>query len=184
MFAKEVSKYCKSNGDPSITKCKHDLLTFGVAKLEKMNESHLDAMDPYQRSANDISKYLFIFFFCNLLTFKSKTSHKQPKSINHIAWPNRFIERHLICLCYFFLHFFLFALIEHFHPTLTAVQLQKQIMPTSMTDGCASSVGIYRLPQSKFQFIWHWSYFEYCVFFFRIQRIFVYFIFFGKFSFK
>jgi len=54
MFAKEVSKYCKSNGDPSITKCKHDLLTFGVAKLEKMNESHLDAMDPYQRSANDI----------------------------------------------------------------------------------------------------------------------------------
>lgn len=54
MFAKEVSKYCKSNGEPSITKCKHDLLTFGVAKLEKMNESHLDAMDPYQRSANDI----------------------------------------------------------------------------------------------------------------------------------
>lgn len=58
MFAKEVSKYCKSNGETSITKCKHDLLTFGVAKLEKMNESHLDAMDPYQRSANDISKYI------------------------------------------------------------------------------------------------------------------------------
>lgn len=69
MFAKEVSKYCKSNGEVSITKCKHDLLAFGVAKLEKMNDSHLDAMDPYQRSANDISKYhrqkkthIFIFF--------------------------------------------------------------------------------------------------------------------------
>lgn len=58
MFAKDVSKYCKSNaGTAAITKCKHDLLTFGVSKLEKMEDSHLDAMDPFQRSANDISKY-------------------------------------------------------------------------------------------------------------------------------
>lgn len=55
MFAKDVSKYCRSNaGSVAITKCKHDLLTFGVAKLEKMEDSHLDAMDPFQRSANDI----------------------------------------------------------------------------------------------------------------------------------
>ncbi|XP_031640687.1 rhythmically expressed gene 5 protein [Contarinia nasturtii] len=54
MFAKEVSKYCKSNADTVVPKCKHDLLSYGVAKLEQMNESHLDAMDPYQRSANDI----------------------------------------------------------------------------------------------------------------------------------
>lgn len=60
MFAKDVSKYCKSNaGTAAITKCKHDLLTFGVTKLEKMEDSHLDAMDPFQRSANDISKYPF-----------------------------------------------------------------------------------------------------------------------------
>lgn len=57
MFAKDVSKYCKTNSDVA-AKCKHDLLAFGVNKLEKMNDSHLDAMDPYQRSANDISKYL------------------------------------------------------------------------------------------------------------------------------
>lgn len=56
MFAKEVSKYCKSQSDSSISKCKHDLLSYGVSQLEKMNESHLDAMDPYQRSATDISK--------------------------------------------------------------------------------------------------------------------------------
>lgn len=62
MFAKDVSKYCKTNANPSsITKCKHDLLTFGVTKLEKMEDSHLDAMDPFQRSANDISKYSFHF---------------------------------------------------------------------------------------------------------------------------
>lgn len=70
MFAKEVSKYCKSNSEPSITKCKHDLLTFGVAKLEKMNESHLDAMDPYQRSANDISKYFKFQFQDDLFYVK------------------------------------------------------------------------------------------------------------------
>lgn len=56
MFAKEVSKYCKSNADRTVAKCKHDLLHYGVLKLEEMNESHLDAMDPYQRSATDISK--------------------------------------------------------------------------------------------------------------------------------
>lgn len=60
MFAKEVSKYCKINADTTVTKCKHDLLAFGVGKLENMNDSHLDAMDPYQRSANDISKYYYI----------------------------------------------------------------------------------------------------------------------------
>lgn len=63
MFAKEVSKYCKSNTETVVPKCKHDLLSYGVAKLEQMNESHLDAMDPYQRSANDISKYHFFFHF-------------------------------------------------------------------------------------------------------------------------
>lgn len=40
------------------------MLAFGVNKLEKMSESHLDAMDPYQRSASDISKYHFVWFFC------------------------------------------------------------------------------------------------------------------------
>lgn len=56
MFAKDVSKYCKTNSDAAV-KCKRDLLSFGVNKLEKMTETHLDAMDPYQRSANDISKF-------------------------------------------------------------------------------------------------------------------------------
>lgn len=64
MFAKEVSKYCKQNAaTTSITKCKHELLQFGVGKLENMSESHLDTMDPYQRSANDISKCPLFFFY-------------------------------------------------------------------------------------------------------------------------
>lgn len=70
MFAKDVSKYCKSNaGTAAITKCKHDLLTFGVTKLEKMEDSHLDAMDPFQRSANDISKY---YIHCQFTKLKIK----------------------------------------------------------------------------------------------------------------
>lgn len=59
MFAKQVSAYCKITIDLPVTQCKRDLLVYGVDKLEKMSDSHLDAMDPYQRGANDISKYFF-----------------------------------------------------------------------------------------------------------------------------
>lgn len=76
MFAKDVSKYCRANVDAgSVAKCKHDLLQFGVEKLEKMSESHLDAMDPYQRSANDISKFVTnckIVCCCCLFVFNIK----------------------------------------------------------------------------------------------------------------
>lgn len=54
MFAKQVSSYCKANVDTPVAKCKHDLLVYGVDKLERMTDLHLDAMDPYQRGANDI----------------------------------------------------------------------------------------------------------------------------------
>lgn len=59
MFAKQVSAHCKSNVDVPVAQCKRDLLVFGVDKLEKMSDLHLDAMDPYQRGANDISKCFF-----------------------------------------------------------------------------------------------------------------------------
>ena len=62
MFAKQVSTYCKTNVDMPVTQCKRDLLVFGVDKLGKMNDSYLDAMDPYQRAANDISKLVFFVF--------------------------------------------------------------------------------------------------------------------------
>lgn len=55
MFAKQVSSYCKTNIDTPVAKCKRDLLVYGVDKLERMSDLHLDAMDPYQRGANDIS---------------------------------------------------------------------------------------------------------------------------------
>jgi hypothetical protein len=56
MFAKQVQTYCKTSADNGIAKCKMELLTHGLRKLQEMNESHLDTMDPYQRGANDISK--------------------------------------------------------------------------------------------------------------------------------
>ncbi|XP_059614176.1 rhythmically expressed gene 5 protein [Phlebotomus argentipes] len=55
MFAKQVSSYCKTNRDlVSKPQCKRELLTHGLEMLQKMPESHLDSMDPYQRGANDI----------------------------------------------------------------------------------------------------------------------------------
>ncbi|GAB0089947.1 Rhythmically expressed gene 5 protein [Sergentomyia squamirostris] len=55
MFAKQVSAYCKTNRDlVSKPQCKRDLLMHGIDMLQKMPESHLDSMDPYQRGANDI----------------------------------------------------------------------------------------------------------------------------------
>lgn len=62
MFAKQVSSHCKSNVDMPVAECKRELLVYGVDKLEKMSDSHLDSMDPYQRGANDISKHPKIFF--------------------------------------------------------------------------------------------------------------------------
>lgn len=67
MFAKQVSSYCKTNIDTPVAQCKRDLLVFGVDKLEKMSDSYLDSMDPYQRGANDISKFTILFLFLFLI---------------------------------------------------------------------------------------------------------------------
>ncbi len=77
MFAKQVSSHCKANVDTPVAKCKHDLLVYGVDKLERMTDLHLDAMDPYQRGANDISKFfghtlLFSFVICRCIKFNGK----------------------------------------------------------------------------------------------------------------
>ncbi|XP_050095007.1 rhythmically expressed gene 5 protein [Anopheles aquasalis] len=54
MFAKQVSSYCKNSQDMPTNMCKRNLLMYGINKLQDMNESHLDSMDPYQRGATDI----------------------------------------------------------------------------------------------------------------------------------
>lgn len=54
MFAKQVSNYCKGSQDMPTNMCKRNLLMYGINKLQDMNESHLDSMDPYQRGAHDI----------------------------------------------------------------------------------------------------------------------------------
>lgn len=38
--------------------CNVELLKYGLNKLKHLPEEYLDAMDPYQRSSNKISKYL------------------------------------------------------------------------------------------------------------------------------
>uniref|UniRef100_A0AAG5DEX6 Uncharacterized protein n=1 Tax=Anopheles atroparvus TaxID=41427 RepID=A0AAG5DEX6_ANOAO len=54
MFAKQVSSHCKNSQDMPTNMCKRNLLMYGINKLQDMNESHLDSMDPYQRGATDI----------------------------------------------------------------------------------------------------------------------------------
>lgn len=56
LFAKQVQNYCKESTQGDASVCKKNMMTYGVAKLNDMEESHLDTMDPYQRNADDIRK--------------------------------------------------------------------------------------------------------------------------------
>lgn len=55
MFANQVEEFCEFADGKN---CNQDLLKYGLKKLKAMPEDHLDSMDPYQRGANTISKYL------------------------------------------------------------------------------------------------------------------------------
>lgn len=54
MFAKQVKDYCKNKSNANTSQCKRSMMVYGMEKLNGMEESHLDAMDPYQRDANAI----------------------------------------------------------------------------------------------------------------------------------
>lgn len=72
MFAKQVQNYCKESmngGDAS--HCKKNMMMYGVAKLNDMEESHLDTMDPYQRNAEDIRKSINYLDTCRLRASKA-----------------------------------------------------------------------------------------------------------------
>jgi hypothetical protein len=66
MFAKQVQAYCKNKANVNTSQCKRNMMVYGMGKLNEMEESHLDSMDPYQRDANAIrkfnNKFYFIFF--------------------------------------------------------------------------------------------------------------------------
>lgn len=82
MFAQQVSSYCKTNIDMPVAQCKRDLLVFGVDKLEKMSDLYLDAMDPYQRGANDI------IWDSMMEGHRSKPSKKSDTTQSPIHEPN------------------------------------------------------------------------------------------------
>lgn len=56
MFAKQVKDYCKDKHNANASQCKRNMMVYGMEKLNDMEESHLDKMDPYQRDANNIRK--------------------------------------------------------------------------------------------------------------------------------
>jgi len=58
-FAQLVSVHCKSTaavGGLPVNQCKHNLLGYGSAKLQTLSDAQLEALDPYQREANELSK--------------------------------------------------------------------------------------------------------------------------------
>lgn len=46
--------------DQYIAECKRELMMYGLSKLQDMEESHLDSMDPYQRGAPNLSEFFFL----------------------------------------------------------------------------------------------------------------------------
>lgn len=57
MFAKQVSTYCKNKSNTNTSQCKRGMMVYGMDKLNKMEESHLDEMDPFQKDSDSICKY-------------------------------------------------------------------------------------------------------------------------------
>lgn len=59
-FAQLVSVHCKSTvgGGLPVNQCKHNLLGYGSTKLQTLSDAQLEALDPYQRDANELSKCL------------------------------------------------------------------------------------------------------------------------------
>lgn len=73
-FAQLVSVHCKTTAATSntpVNQCKHDLLNYGYEKLQTFADNQLEAMDPYQRNSENLSKCSFtiigVFFFFKLL---------------------------------------------------------------------------------------------------------------------
>lgn len=76
MFAKQVQTYCKSKASGSDSaQCKKNMMLYGISKLNEMEESHLDLMDPYQRNANTIRKCLAIQQLLILVKYKYAHPH-------------------------------------------------------------------------------------------------------------
>ena len=87
-FAQLVSVHCKATTATSnvpVNQCKHDLLSYGYDKLQTFNDAQLDAFDPYQRGANQLSKFFFIKSFskiCGLeTTLNNRSLHLYLKYI-------------------------------------------------------------------------------------------------------
>ncbi|XP_064540337.1 rhythmically expressed gene 5 protein [Drosophila montana] len=55
-FAQLVSVHCKTTvgGGLPVNQCKHNLLGYGYEKLQTFPDAQLEALDPYQRDANEL----------------------------------------------------------------------------------------------------------------------------------
>lgn len=55
VFKNQVEEYCEFS---EIENCNDELMKYGLKRLKDMPENHLDEMDPYQRGASSISKFV------------------------------------------------------------------------------------------------------------------------------
>lgn len=76
MFAKQVSTYCKNKENANVAECKREMMVYGMDKLNKMEESHLDEMSPFQRDSDAIRKYFTLLLYEKIYPWQLKESSR------------------------------------------------------------------------------------------------------------
>lgn len=54
VFMRQVDDYCNTSDMPD---CNKSMMVHGLSSLARMQDTHLDTMDPYQRDAHELSKW-------------------------------------------------------------------------------------------------------------------------------
>ncbi|XP_030754944.1 rhythmically expressed gene 5 protein [Sitophilus oryzae] len=84
MFANQVERFCDGS---DLTNCNRRLLKYGLGILRNLPEERLDAMDPYQRGANNI-------IWETLMTgHKFQKTTPKPRSTSSTAKPNSYEDQ-------------------------------------------------------------------------------------------
>lgn len=70
-----------------MNQCKHNLLGYGSAKLQTLSDVQLEALDPYQRDANELSKCLYLRG--RMIDFRVRTSAVRSRDVLDVSSKSR-----------------------------------------------------------------------------------------------
>lgn len=87
-FINQVEDFCSYS---QMSNCRKELTKHGLAKLHSMPEDHLDLMDPFQRGAHNISKYLLLLNNASIIHNNQKSQNKIFLSVRQSKTQKRFI---------------------------------------------------------------------------------------------